>query len=372
MKPFFSIFSANEVNTKRQNELDLLKSVTIFVMIFGHITEVLFSRQWEDLEFCDITLPWQIFYIVANSIVAFSFMFSMGCSIPFSRNQNSRFWMLRGIKLIFAWFMLHLLYVYPLASIFAAEYKMGLWEFAVYIFCSSDILFFAGVFFLFIGILRKFNAGLRGMFLASVILFAVSNFIKYTPSSMLMGTIMGNFISTEEAAFPFFNWIIAPMTGMCWGTMLRHCTNKNKLYSITGTLGVIGTAILLVILYIKGYTSGEEFARLTDVQIFYNANIATLAISCTLLAIVLSFYYFVTQLIQAQWFTKTYHYLAKELTNIYCIQWVIIPWAAFFLPRPTEKTNMWWSVLTAVIIMGICTALTALYSEFKNRKRSAE
>lgn len=39
------IFSKQEVNTKRQSELDLLKAVTIFFMIFIHVTEVIFSKE---------------------------------------------------------------------------------------------------------------------------------------------------------------------------------------------------------------------------------------------------------------------------------------------------------------------------------------
>ena len=106
------IFSKQEVNTKRQPELDLLKAVTIFFMIFIHVTEVIFSKEWEDMFYCNLTTGWQVLYIVINAVAAFGFMFSMGTAILYSRFNNAKSWIIRGFQLILAWLVLRLFYVY--------------------------------------------------------------------------------------------------------------------------------------------------------------------------------------------------------------------------------------------------------------------
>ena len=332
-----SIFSKQEVNTKRQSELDLLKTVTIFFMIFGHVIEVCFSKQWEDLYYFNMTTSWQVLYIIMNCIVAFGFMFSMGASILYSRFNNARSWIIRGFQLILAWLVLRLLYVYPLAKIFASEHGMSMLDFILCVICSSDILFFAGAFFLFIGILRKLNISMTGMIISAIVLFIAGHFISYNPDSILMQYILGNFIITDNTFFPFINWIMAPVLGMCWGKILLHCTNKDKLYLITGIFGAIGTGIILLVAHFKGLLTATGLEQLTDVQVFYNANILTVTIACCFLALLLSIYYTITKFVKAAWFTNSYTFLSKQLTKIYFVQWIIIPWLDFVFHAQLKK-----------------------------------
>lgn len=362
-----SIFSKEDINTQRQSELDLLKAVTIFFMIFIHVTEVIFSKQWEDMFYCNMTTGWQVLYIIINCVVASGFMFSMGVSVLYSRFKNARSWIIRGFQLILAWLVLRLCYVYPLAKIFAAEHGMTKLEFILCVICSSDILFFAGTFFLFIGIQRKLKISMTGMIISAIVLFIAGHFISYNPSSVLMQYILGNFIITDNTFFPFINWIMFPVLGMCWGKMLLHCTNKNRLYLITGIVGAIGTGIILVVAYFNGLLTTTGLEGLTDVQVFYNANIITVSIACCFLALILSIYYAITKMIKAAWFTNSYTFLSKHLTKIYLVQWVIIPWIALWLPRPTEKESPWWGILITILVMGASILLVLIEKKIKSR-----
>ena len=370
MQTTHSIFSKQEVNTKRQPELDLLKAVTIFFMIFIHVTEVIFSKEWEDMFYCNLTTGWQVLYIVINAVAAFGFMFSMGTAILYSRFNNARSWIIRGFQLILAWLVLRLFYVYPLAKIFASEHGMSIPEFILCVICSSDILFFAGTFFLFIGIHRKLKIGMTGMIISAVVLFIVGHFVSYNPDSILMQYILGNFIITDNTFFPFINWIMAPVLGMCWGKILLHCTNKDRLYLITGIIGAIGTGIILLVANFKGLLTTTGLEQLTDVQVFYNANILTVTIACCFLALLLSLYYAITKFVKATWFTNSYTFLSKQLTKIYFVQWIIIPWLALCLPRPTKKENPWWGILIAVFVMGASVLLALVDKKIKNAKES--
>lgn len=367
MKKDISVFSSDEINTGRQPELDLLKTVTIFFMIFGHVSEVVFSKTWEDMEFCDMTIPWQILYVLMNCVFAFGFMFSMGASIPFSRHQSAKIWIMRGFKLILAWFVLRLFYVYPLSLIFAQEHGMTIMEFCLCVICSSDILFFAGTFFLFIGILRKMKASLTATILTAVGLFIIGHFVSYNPSSDLMQYILGNFIITDKTFFPFINWIMAPVLGICWGKMLRHCADKDRLYFITGIFGLIGSGVILLVSYMNGIFSGDGLQKLCDVQVFYDANIVTVTVACCFLAVLLSLYYAIVRIVRFHWFKAIYSYLSMQLTNIYFIQWVIIPWLALCLPRPTQKMSPWWGILIAIFVFGVSAGLAGVYTGIKTR-----
>ena len=151
-----SLFSNSIVNTGRQTELDILKVITIFNMIFMHLQEVVFSFSYKDREFVQNSW-WILFVCNAMYLVGpFSFLFSMGCTIPFSRSNEAKTNMRRGFGLAIVWFALNLVRVFPIAINnmiylgipFKETYFKFIW--------ANDVLFFAGVFFLLYGFLCSF------------------------------------------------------------------------------------------------------------------------------------------------------------------------------------------------------------------------
>ena len=117
-----TLFSREIVNTGRQTELDVLKVVTIFEMIFMHLQEVVFSYAYNDRIFIHDSLG-LVFACNALYLVGpFSFLFSMGCTIPFSRRNDARSNMRRGAGLFVVWILLNALRMIPLRDAVAFDY----------------------------------------------------------------------------------------------------------------------------------------------------------------------------------------------------------------------------------------------------------
>jgi hypothetical protein len=49
-----------------------------------------------------------------------------------------------------------------------------------------------------------------------------------------------------------------------------------------------------------------------------------------------------------------------------CFQWIIIPWLALCLPRPTEKVSPWNGILIAVFVMGVSVLLALVDKKSTN------
>ncbi len=350
-----------QVNVGRQREFDLLKAVTIFLMIGCHVREVFFSRTWEDLAFCNITLGWHIYILIANCLMAFDFMFSMGAMIPFGSNQEAGPWMRRGVRLIFAWFVRNLIIAYPMTVLFAAATGETPGAFFISVCVSNDILILAGSAFIFIGGFRKAGVGTVGTFCAALVLFAIGHFVSWHGLPLIGSELIGNFIVTDDSSFPLLNWLIVPMIGLVWGQKLRHCMNKDWLYLLTGVVGALGTMALLGYAWHCGWLNAEFIARHSSVQVFYGANIVTVMLACLLTAVLLSLCHFITRLINFRWFVAFYSMLSSRLTVIYFCQWIIISWLAIMVPHPTSKVSAWWSVPVTLLVLVMSVAISEVY-----------
>ena len=143
-----NIFSKENINTGRQIEWDFAKVLAIALMIvthyfafcsFGNIggydTEVL------------------IIYLICQ-LSAPIFMFAMGIGMTYTRHNSPQEFIIRGIKLIFLGLIINTLY-------FLSNYGTGVpIEYALLSFLANDILQFAGLSFILIGILKtKKNTG---------------------------------------------------------------------------------------------------------------------------------------------------------------------------------------------------------------------
>jgi len=360
-----ALFSEQVVNVGRQREFDLLKAVMIFLLIACHVREVFFSHVWEDFAFCNLSLGWQIYQIVGNCVVAFAYMFSMGVMIPFSRNQDAGLWIRRGFKLILAWFVLKLIIAYPLTALFADVVKLPAEEFFIGVCVSNDILFFAGTYFIFLGALRKVGLGTLGTVCVALGAFVLGHFVSWHGGSLIAQQFAGNFIETNESVFPFLNWIMAPTLGFLWGQMLRRCANKDRLYLLTGGIGALGTSALSLYAWHRGYLSAESIADHSSVQVFYDANVLTVAVACLLLAVVASLCHFITRIADYRPFVAVYSTLSNRLTVLYFCQWIIIPWAALAAPRPTSQVSPWWGTLVALLVLAVSLAISKIWKDLR-------
>ena len=142
-----ALFSKDVVNSKRQIELDILKVFTIFMMMFMHLQEIVFSHSYNDRSF--IQNSWCLLFVCNAAYLAgpSSFMFSMGCTIPFSRHNEANTNICRGLGLFAMWLFVNIIRVISI-SFNSALIPSSLLPCFILV---NDVLFFAGAFFLVFG-----------------------------------------------------------------------------------------------------------------------------------------------------------------------------------------------------------------------------
>ena len=90
------LFSDQRINTGRQAELDLAKCLAIFCMIFLHCY---FATSYFTNDI-SLFLVRGIAQLIGGPFAAPVFMFAMGVGMVYSRNQEPRYLIVRGIKLL--------------------------------------------------------------------------------------------------------------------------------------------------------------------------------------------------------------------------------------------------------------------------------
>ena len=94
-----SIFSAERVNTGRQLEFDLVKAVTIVLMIWTHTYEALSTGFEPSLSAINS-------YVRGSITGAVTFMFCMGIGLSYTRHNSAKECIQRGVKLLTTGFTL--------------------------------------------------------------------------------------------------------------------------------------------------------------------------------------------------------------------------------------------------------------------------
>jgi len=329
---------ANETNgSTRLLELDVVKTLSLFFMILVHVGENLFSKRWEYKEFCPTNTLWQLFDGWSTVLAPALFMFAMGATMNLARNQEPRHWFSRAWKLIVAWFLLKAAYAYPLASRFAASVELSPWMYSVGLVLVSDIFFFAGAFFIYWGCLRAWRVPYWAIGLISLVIFIVGQFLFFPSEDVVWMSIMGNFTDSEDTTFPFVNWVLHPLLGMAWSALLLKAVNREKVYRI----GLIASALVLLggfaHLLFKYFGTGE--VAIPNLDDAYVATPYTLIASFTFFVFFACLFYYILKARVFAFLGKACNFISVRLTDIYCIQWMIIPWLAYLLPVPADGTK---------------------------------
>ncbi len=316
----------------RRIELDILKAVAIFEMIAMHLQEVVFSGAYNDRQFVQNT--WWIvflgnfFYLTGP----FGFLFSMGCTIPFSRRNDPGSHLRRGIMLLAAWLILNALRMIPYALL--AESSQGI-PFAVnyrrFVF-SNDVLFFAGAFFLIFGFLRKLELPFGRIFCFFAVLFTVAQFFgdfgRFLPewSYPFLCGIIG---IRRASAFPLLNWGFVVTLGIVWGNVLLRGGGESKLYAVSAGAGAVASALVLFILYLAGALNTEVLLRsIGDPLGMHHAGV--ISVLCALSGVALQLGVFrLLAVALPEKLRRGISCAAGKILPVYIAHWLILPWLGF-------------------------------------------
>ncbi len=359
-KPMGQLFSEERVNSGRQVELDLAKCLAIFFMIFLHCMMV--SSGFNN----EISLFMQrgIGQLLGGPFAAPVFMFAMGVGIVYSRNQVPDYLIKRGIRLMLLGLVVNV------GEFFLPHYLagklLGEWDIfpiagGLLLFCV-DILAFAGMAMILIGVLKKLKLSARQAVIIALVLSVMGSILRFHDfGGNVPNLIAGYFIGSAGGftAFPLFNWFIFPAAGMLFGEYYIRCNNKKKLLC----LWPLGLAISVAYFVISWFMP-EGFLSETHHYYFMTTIDAMFCLMCVygvigLCNIACSFL--------SGSATGFFSRMSGNLNAIYVIQWYLIPLTYIFICF--FKRDVVFGDLSLVVIAILEIAVSAAAAAGYNRRR---
>jgi uncharacterized membrane protein len=351
------LFSDDKVNTGRQIELDIAKGLAIIFMIFLHTIMVVSAFN------SGLSPAYSFVFgnVLGRPYAAVVFMFCMGVGVVYSRHSQWDTMIKRGVKLyllgvlvnVFEFFVPHFLALALGIDASAFPIADGLLLFCV------DILAFAGLSFVSMGILKKFEVSNKKLIVIAVLMSVLGAFLKGTDFGVpVINLFFANFFATAGgfSAFPLFNWFIFPIAGYVWGQYFIRAKDKSEFFKFWPILLIIA----LTYFFVSTKYWGGIFSK--DVHLYYFMNTLD-ALFCIINAhaVVGLCYWMVKFLPDAV--TKMFSILSSNINNIYIAQWFFIPVTVIlitYFARNLVFTDLITSIV-AIAMLVISTAVALAY-----------
>lgn len=305
-------FVDQEINTGRQDELDIVKGLAIIFMIWCHAYVDLGGDPTTSIGFL-------VDSVLGGPFSAPIFMICMGIGICYSRNNTPSELAKRGLLLFGMGYFLNICrYTIPTMITYLISGAVSYLDTLISDFFVVDILQFAGLSFLVIAVIKKLKVPMWVvLLLASMFSVAGTLLVDHSTGINILDYLLGIFWKTnEDSYFPFFHWFAFPVIGLILGKYLRRCRDKRFIYKMSFILFPIA-AILEIAIYFLGYGLASDtvgYYYMNPVNIFF----------CVALAVAWAGIWFFLhekfQFVKIGYLQK----LSKHINNVYCIHWVMI------------------------------------------------
>ena len=344
------IFSSQRINTGRQPEVDLLKAFSIIMMIVTHVIDELYIGY-------EVHTPFMVINdILAQSIGAMGFMICMGIGVVYSRAASPDSYIRRGISLLMTGQLLNIVrYTLPGAITFMMTGEESVRDHCMLTF-SSDILQFAGLFFLCMALFKHLKLKSGHIFAISVAGNIIGMFLTLKLNTGFYGVdqFIGLFFFTEtESYFPFFHWLIYPAFGMVLGDILQHVKDKKRFY---GYCLVPGMLVWALYYYIGIFVEQDVLKFYNEWQSMAYVNIADalLQLICNFAMLCLFYFLSVPAVPNVM---KGAGFISKNINRFYCVHLALINPLQLYM---TESHRNYIGTSTCYLLIVIMTAATVL------------
>ena len=347
-------------------EVDAAKFFAIVFMVLIHIYERLGSF---DL---DHRLP-DSFYrnlieFLGGPMAAPLFMFCMGVGMIYTSHGSWSDFVRRGVKLLIMGYVLNF-FRQTLPMLIASMMGIDTGFSLIGGLLNVDILPFAGMTFITIGLLKKLRVPTKGILVISVLLQAAGIWAtKLKIASVGLATFVGLLLpSGDHVAFPMTLWLIYPVSGMLFGEVIKSAKDRSSLYRklllISSVFFVSYTVAMIFIGYdIRLFYSIYELS-------YYHQTILSFMWILPLVIIFLGSCFFLFMNLEKKVIGRFMSFCSINLTAIYVIQWLLIALAcAFAVLLGFENTSSaFYLTLIAVVILSLAIVIANIYRRIKNR-----
>ena len=318
-----SFFKREKVNTGRQYNLDLLKALAIVAMIICHTVTIL-SGARTDYE-TEFGYWFADAFLGSYLAVAHAFMFCMGVGFVYSRNNEPKALLVRGIRIFIMGYVLNFFRggIYAIvAGIFDSSYR----DMISYTLLLQDILQFAGLAMMLTALFKKLKLDCRVILAISVVMSVFSQLVamKYRGNTF-MNVLIGTFVPTEEdySTFVLCGWYFFVAAGICFGEILQRTKNLRRFYG-----WLLGVSSVIMIVYIA-LTMKFGCFFLSPGGVYYYTGIPESIGLLSIDFVLMSFMYFYLNRLPADKVTSSKPLqvcwkMSRNINQIYFAQWCII------------------------------------------------
>lgn len=222
------LLSDEAVNRGRQPEIDTLKAFCIVMMILLHAFE--YIAGFDTGQF----FVYKAIHFSGSFIGAAAFMICMGIGVKYSRHQEIKDFFQRGFEILTVGQLLYLI-DYGIPGILGFVFENDRISLAnAMLVLQTDILTFAGLAFILLGILKKLKLS-DGWILVTALLMNAFNYIQYhmglpMPESFLLRQLIGYFIDNDaETYFSLSVYFIFVAFGYYIGGIYPRIIDKKAL-----------------------------------------------------------------------------------------------------------------------------------------------
>ena len=316
--------SDKNVNSGRQFEVDAIKFLAIPFMICIH-----FYEQFGSFDHA-VKVPDTFFRnameFAGGPLAAPVFMFSMGIGMIYTKHDSPRDLIKRGVKLLLTGYLLNFFrQTLPQLIGLAMGIDTGI-DIIGGLLCV-DILPFAGMAFLTVGVMRKLKLSSIRITEIAFLMQAVG--IWTTRLHMKAGVIqnlLGLIVPTGKwTSFPLTLWLVYSALGMVFGEVLIKCSDKDKMYRKLMICSTVFFAAFTAGLLYIGYDIRYIYALCGD-SYYHHSVIATLCITPIILS-ALGICNYLSRKTKNTCIVSFIGYCSVNLNTIYIIQWLIIAYS---------------------------------------------
>lgn len=360
-----SLFSKEEINVSRQPSLDYAKGLAIVFMVICH-TVLMYAMGHEDLA-----------YIVADEVLggpvaAPMFMICLGVGTCYSRHSEPLLMVKRGVVLFLCAYLLNFMRgMLPLSLGALMTGWQSVAPYATWAMLVGDILQFAGLAFIFLGVAKKLRLTNWQMACTAFICSIVGSMCAgYDTGNTNVNALFGLIFPAgapegldNVSAFPFMNWLVFPVFGVLFGKLLRHSADGDKLY------GLIFIVTLPITVFYGWLSLTKGFMPLSDGHYYWPTIFDSLFFIAYDLCVI-SVLHFLSRIIPAVVFSPLVA-LSRHINTVYRISWVIIVWTAIPVQGATDMAGISSMAAYAVgiVITAVSYVLALVWLRFKNRRK---
>ena len=363
-----AFYAQADVNTSRQDNVDLAKVFAIAFMILIHL------MMYPEYQSLQTTFGWIADSFLGGFMAAPVFMFAMGVGLAFSRNNDSGKIIKRGVKIFLLNYLLNVARSISILVSLGLE-KADTLEYSLNLF-SGDILSFAGLAMISFGLLKKLkHANIIIPVVGIACNLVVGCFRGIFCNNATICLVAGLFVpvgygDTGEvfSYFPLLTWFVIVGIGYVFGITVRKIRNLDNFYTwsiFAGALVLAVTMTLELTLNFGQLMCDNDFSgyRKLPIDVLLELGFVFLEFGC---------FHFLTK--KSSQKLRNFIFTVSDAVNeIYIISWILIldVWYALYLfifkGNHPDGYAIQWYLLGFAIITAISIRLAISWKKSKRR-----